>query len=242
MAVKARTGVFLGAVGLAVVALAGTVVLNVVQNSSRDADVVTWWVPDWDYQAAVGLVEKFEDRHPGVTVELIQTTGDTVANRTSVALESGNVPDVITESVSRIRGYAGKGQLADLSGLFGADLPADDFAPGLIDALTIDGSTYAVPYRWATNALIYNPELFAAAGIDGPPTTWEEFEADARALTSGNVVGTAWPVQGDPSDLTLRFLEFAVSGGASITDGRPELTPESTQAAVELIGGGIAEG
>jgi ABC-type glycerol-3-phosphate transport system substrate-binding protein len=89
---------------------------------------------------------------------------------------------------------------------------------------------------------VYNPELFAAAGIDGPPTTWAEFEEDAKLLTKGDVVGTAWPMLGNPGDLTLRFLDFAVSDGATITDGAPQLTEASSEAAVDLIGGSIAEG
>lgn len=242
MAIKARTGVLLGVAGVAVAAIAATVIVNVVQNSGSDENVVTWWVPDWDYDAAVALVDSYEADNPGVTVELVQTTGDTVANRTAVALDSGNVPDVITESISRVRTYADKDQLADLSGLFGTDIPTDDFAPGLVDALTFDGKTYAMPYRWATNALIYNPELFEAAGIDAPPATWDEFVEDAKTLTSGDVVGTAWPMQGEPSDLTLRFLEFAVSDGADIVDGAPELSEASTQAAVEMIGGSVLDG
>ncbi|GAB3601310.1 ABC transporter substrate-binding protein [Microbacterium tumbae] len=243
MAVKARTGVLIGVAGVAVAAIAATVIVNIVQsNAGEDENVVTWWVPDWDYDVAEQLVETYENDHPGVTVELVETTGDTVANRTAVALDSGNVPDVITESISRVRTYADKGQLADLSDLFGADIPEDDFAPGLVESLTFDGKTYAMPYRWATNALIYNPELFEAAGIDAPPATWDEFVADAKTLTSGDVVGTAWPMQGDPSDLTLRFLEFAASDGATIEDGAPQLDEASTQAAVEMIGGSIADG
>lgn len=242
MAMKARTGVLIGVAGVAVAAIAATVIVNVVQNSGDDSEAVTWWVPDWDYDTAVTLAEAYEAANPGVTIELVQTTGDTVANRTAVALDSGNVPDVITESIARVRSYVDKGQLADLSDLFDADIPKDDFAPGLIDALTFEGETYAMPYRWATNALIYNPELFEAAGIEEPPATWDEFVADAKLLTSGDVVGTAWPVQGDPSDLTLRFLEFAVSDGAEIVDGAPQLTPESSQASVEMIGSAIAEG
>ena len=242
MALKARTAALLGLAVVAVAAIATTVIVNVSKNSASGGNAVTWWVPDWDYQGAVTLVADFEKQHPDITVELVQTTGNTVANRTAVALDSGNVPDVITESIARVRGYANKHQLADISGLFGADIPKDDFAPGLIDALTIDGGTYAMPYRWATNALIYNPKLFAAAGIDAPPATWAEFVADAKTLTSGEVVGTAWPVQGDPSDLTLRFLEFAVSGGATISNGIPALTADSTEAAVQMLGGSIADG
>jgi ABC-type glycerol-3-phosphate transport system substrate-binding protein len=243
MAIKPRTWVFLGIAGVAVVAIAGTVIYNVAQSStSTDEATVTWWVPDWDYDAATDVVAEFEEANPDVSVELVQTTGDTVANRVSVALDSGNVPDVITESIARVRSYADKGQLADLSQLYGEELPSDDFAPGLIDALTFDDATYAVPYRWATNALIYNTELFAAAGIDEPPTTWEEFEEDARALTTGDVVGTAWPMQGDASDLTLRFLDFALSDGATMESGFPQLTAESSEGALHLVGTSVAEG
>lgn len=243
MAVKPRTAILMGVAGAAVVAVIATVAVNASQNSDGGSGTVTWWVPDWDHDVAVTLVEEFEAENEGIEVELVQTTGDTVANRTSVALESGNVPDVITESISRVRTYADNGQLADVSDMFGDDgLPREDFAVGLLESLSIDEQTYAVPYRWATNALIYNPEIFEAAGIDGPPTTFEEFVENAKTLTSGDVVGTAWPMSGDPRDFVLRFLDLAFSAGATVSDGAPVLTEESVQAAVEILGTGVAEG
>ncbi|MFD5897790.1 ABC transporter substrate-binding protein [Streptomyces sp. NPDC060366] len=240
MAVLPRTAAFIAATTAVILAMAGTVTYNIANNSSN-ADAVTWWVPDWDYDAARKLVATYENENPGTTVNLVKTTGDTVANRTSVALNSGDVPDVITESTSRIKGYAAKGQLTDLSGQYGPSMPKSDFAPGLVNSLTAQGKTYAVPYRWATNALIYNPDLFEAAGIDSPPTTWAEFEEDAKRLTKGNVVGTAWPIQGDPSDLTLRLLDFAISDGSTIKNGAPKLTEPSVKNALDLIGGSITE-
>ncbi|AXG81930.1 ABC transporter substrate-binding protein [Streptomyces paludis] len=241
MAMMPRTRLFLGVVIAAVLTVAGTTAYNIVEGGTRD-NTVAWWVPDWDYEKATGLVKEFEQQHPGITVELVQTTGDTVANRTAVALDSGNVPDVITESLARVRGYADKGQLADVHELYGPDMPVKDFAPGLVESLTFDGGTYAVPYRWATNALIYNPRLLAAAGIDAPPRTWADFEQDAKRLTRGKVVGTAWPMQGEPNDLTLRFLDFAISDGTKIVDGAPRFTEESAEAALRLIGGSVDEG
>ncbi len=242
MAMKPRTRAIAGVAGVLVLGVAGTIVYNVASGSDDTAGTVEWWVPDWDYDGAVDLVAEFESQNPDLKVELVKTTGDTVANRTAVALDSGNVPDVITESIARVRTYVEKDQLADVSDLYGDDLPTDDFAPGLVDSLTFDGSTYAVPYRWATNALIYNPDLFAAAGIDEPPATWDEFVADAKLLTSGDVVGTAWPMSGEPSDLTLRFLDFALSDGATIEDGSPVLTEDSVEASLELIGSSIVDG
>ena len=243
MAMRPRTAVFAGVAGVLVLGIAGTVVYSVASGRDDSTGAVEWWVPDWDYDGAVDLVAEFESRNPDIDVELVKTTGDTVANRTAVALDSGNTPDVITESIARVPSYVAKDQLADVSDLYGDDaLPVDDFAPGLVDSLTSGGATYAVPYRWATNALIYNPELFAAAGIDEPPATWDEFVADAKRLTSGDVVGTAWPMSGDPSDLTLRFLDFAISDGATIEDGAPVLTADSVDASLDLMGTSVVEG
>lgn len=242
MAMKPRTAVIAGVAGVLAVGAVGTVVYNATSGSADSTGSVEWWVPDWDYEGAVALVAEFEDQNPDLQVELVKTTSDTVANRTAVALDSGNVPDVITESIARVRTYVEKDQLADLSALYGDDMPVEDFAPGLIDSLSVGSATYAVPYRWATNALIYNPELFEAAGIEEPPATFAEFVADAKQLTSGDVVGTAWPMSGEPSDLTLRFLEFALSDGATIEDGAPVLTAQSVQSALDLVGTSVVEG
>jgi ABC-type glycerol-3-phosphate transport system substrate-binding protein len=242
MAILPRTAAFAGIVALAVLAIAGTVTYNVAQGSKRDPSRITWWVPDWDMDAATELAARFEDESPGTSVKLVQTTGNTVANRVSVALDSGDVPDVITESITRVKTYADKGQLADLKGLYGPKMPVDDFASGVVDTVSDGHGTYAVPYRWATNALIYNPKLFKAAGIDKPPTTWPEFIDAAKKLTTGNVAGTAWPTQGDPTDLTLRFLDFALADGTTIKHGTPHLTRDSVEDSLELLGGGIKDG
>ena len=47
----------------------------------------------------------------------------------------------------------------------------------------VDGALYGVPNEIDLYALNYNKRLFEAAGIDGPPTTWDELIADAKALT-----------------------------------------------------------
>ncbi|MFZ4893876.1 ABC transporter substrate-binding protein [Plantibacter sp. Mn2098] len=41
----------------------------------------------------------------------------------------------------------------------------------------------SVPLYAMSYGLYYNPKLLAAAGIDGPPSTWQEFVADAKRLT-----------------------------------------------------------
>ncbi|WP_329138305.1 sugar ABC transporter substrate-binding protein [Streptomyces sp. NBC_01476] len=242
MSLRPRTATLMGVVVAIVLAFAAVVVQSVSSGSKSSADAVTWWVPDWDWDGATALVKTFESENPSLHVDMVRTTGDTVANRVSVALDAGNPPDVITESVARTKTYMDKGQLSDLTDLYGPDMPKSDFSPGLVDTLSAGGRTYAVPYRWATNALIYNRDLFAKAGIAHPPTTWAEFAADAKKLTTSTVAGTAWPMQGDPSDLTLRFLDFALQNGTTIDKGTPKFTEASVQQALEQIGTSITDG
>lgn len=242
MAMKPRTAAVVAVSGVLVLGVGGTIVYNSVSDSKDTGTAVEWWVPDWDYDVAVTLVEQFNEVEPDIQVELVKTTGDTVANRTAVALDSGAVPDLITDSIARVPTYVAKGQLEPLSELYDDKMPTSDFAPGLLESLSIDGDIYALPYRWATNALIYNPELFEKAGLSGAPETWDEFVTYAEKLTDGDVVGTAWPMSGEPSDLTLRFVDFAVSGGSTITAGTPTLSDSSVSSALDLLGTSVAEG
>lgn len=241
MRIRGRTAAFIAVTAAAVLGVAGTFVYTVSSRSDA-SQTVTWWVPNWDTPIATRLVDQFEAQNPDLSVEMVETTSDTMANKISVALDSGTTPDVITELASRTRTYAGKNQLADLSGMYGPDMPRDDFIPGALAAVSAGGGIYAVPYRWDCISLIYNKDMFAAAGITAPPATWDEFVANGKALTSGDVAGIAWPMSGAPGDLVLRFLGFAMSAGATIQDGVPHLSVDSSQAALQILGSSVAEG
>jgi multiple sugar transport system substrate-binding protein len=66
----------------------------------------------------------------------------------------------------------------------------DDFAPGLVAPLRVDGSLYGIPVRHATNALIYNEALLEERGVTTLPKTFEELVELARKLTFKREDGT----------------------------------------------------
>lgn len=242
MARRTRTYAVIGAFVVVAVVVVGAIVLSSRSAGDGDRETVTWWVPNWDRQVAGELVEQFEEENPDLVVELVETTADTLANRVSVALESGDTPDVITELASRTRTYIGNDQLADLTGLYDGEMPTDDFIPGALDAVSTDDGIFGVTYRWDAVALLYNEDLFAEADVEAP-TTWDEFEEVARQITEETgVYGAGWPMNGNPHDLVLRFMGFALSGGTEVVDGEPQLTPESTERALEIVGQSVADG
>lgn len=240
MRIRPRTAISLGVVAVLVVGIGTAVVVNANKGDGGSSGSVVWWVPDWDMPTAQTIVDKFH-QETGIDVQISTVTGDTIVQKVSVAFDSGDTPDLLTDSIARVPTYVADGELADLSDLYTSDLPKDDFVPGVLDAVSVEQKVYAVPYRWASNALIYNKGLFDKEGLK-VPTTYAEFEDTAKKLEALGVDGTAWPMKGDQSDLTLRFLEAALSSGATITDGKPALTEASVKSALQVLGSSIADG
>jgi multiple sugar transport system substrate-binding protein len=65
----------------------------------------------------------------------------------------------------------------------------EELPQGMLDALTIDGQLYGIPYRHATAALHINTVLLEQAGLS-VPSTFEEVLAAARAMSGTGDDGT----------------------------------------------------
>src|SRR5256885_765921 len=59
----------------------------------------------------------------------------------------------------------------------------DDYGGAFKTFVTHDGHMWGLPIDGESTGLFYRTDLFAAAGIDHPPATWDEFAADAQKLT-----------------------------------------------------------
>ncbi|WP_432842700.1 ABC transporter substrate-binding protein [Dactylosporangium sp. CA-092794] len=232
----------------AIVVVIAAVVTFAVTSGGSDGDqggarTLTWWSPNWDKDEAAKLVAAFEQENPGITVTVVETTWDTMADKIRVALESGTGPDVITELTSRTGLYAGKGQLLDVSSWFTGDMARDDFLPSALDAVSLGGKTYGVPFRWDGSALIYNKDMLAAAGFTAPPTTWAQFTTIAKATTKNGVSGTAWPLGNDANTVTRWIDQYFTDGGAFTVDGSTvKVDPGKAADALNLIGSSVTEG
>jgi multiple sugar transport system substrate-binding protein len=61
----------------------------------------------------------------------------------------------------------------------------NDIIPSIKTPFTVNGKLYGIPYSAYTMGLVYNTDIFKAAGLDPtkPPTTWPEVIADAKIIT-----------------------------------------------------------
>jgi len=212
-----------------------------------DNATITWWVPNWDEEIVKRMAAEFEQQNPGIKVEFVITTWDTMENKIKVALLSGGAPDLITELESRIPAFARQGKLADLSAYVENSFGKDDIVESALEINSYDGKLYGIPYRHDGSGILYNKKLFAEAGLDPEkfPATWDEFVNAAKALTKdtdgdGKVdqYGTAWPFGNQPNSVT-RFLQQLYGRGGTLLseDGKRTTlnTPEAVEAMTALI-------
>lgn len=89
------------------------------------------------------------------------------------------------------------------------DADTSDFLPTLQESGTIDGNLLGYPMWVNAKVLIYRKDLIPE---DKVPTTWEEYQALAKELTTDEMSGTT--VFGSGSDAVCLFLDFACQAGA----------------------------
>ena len=134
------------------------------------------------------------------------------------ALAAGDPPDVFYVDSFNLASLADEGVLAPIPD--GAVDDPSDIYESLRDAFTWDGTWYCPPKDFSTLALVYDPNALTEAGVE-VPTTWEELQAAADALTTGD---TAAIIEGSArAGLTMgveypRWGVFMFQNGVALTD------------------------
>lgn len=162
------------------------------KDEASTAGKTTLSVSVWDnaispqFQA---IADAFMAQHEDVTVELIDTQADEYDNKLTVMLAGGETdPDVIMVKNAETQvTMKEKGQLLSLDEYIKKDGIDISMYNGAAEQLQMDGEQYTLPFRQDWYVLFYNKDLFDAAGVAYPSDdmTWEEYEALAKQMTSG---------------------------------------------------------
>jgi sorbitol/mannitol transport system substrate-binding protein len=139
------------------------------------------------------LKSAFEADHPDIKVNFIQMEENDLRDAvTKDVATNGGQYDIVTVGSYEVPIWAENGWLTDLTAdLEGdPDYDVDDLFEPVKDALTADGSLYAVPFYGESSMLMYNKELFDQAGLTMPEhPTWQQVADFARQLDSDSVDG-----------------------------------------------------
>jgi multiple sugar transport system substrate-binding protein len=151
----------------------------------------------------------------GTTLDVQIVSWNDIAQQSTTMVQNGNPPDIL--NINYYSSYAKDNLLYSAEDVLPAAVQSD-----LLDAFktsgTFNGKLYGFPDLSSARALFYNKTLFRQAGISQPPTTWDEFEADAKkvqALGHG-VVGYAEPL--GPEEAQAEFSIWAFNNGGDWKD------------------------
>ncbi len=173
-------------IGLAPAAMLALLVLSapfVLRPRSRKGDVIRVWTfaqTHFDeYEARVGL---FEERHPGVAVDLQLLPGNVMFDKMISSFLSGvGAPDLAEVEISSV-GRFFLGRKSDCGWVdLKPRLEAEGYLDQVVQARFVPwsnrGSIYGVPHDIHPVVLLYREDLLSAQGIDLPSEveTWDDF-------------------------------------------------------------------
>jgi multiple sugar transport system substrate-binding protein len=146
------------------------------------------------------------------------------------ALASGQGPDIFLINNNWVPSFQDKVEPSP-EWIFTEQEVKNDFVDVVSNDFLVDKKLYGIPLSVDSLALYYNKDIFNAAGIVAPPTTWEEFSKDVSLTTvvdnfgnivkSGASMGTAYNINRSTDILALLMMQ---SGAQMVNDTKSSVT------------------
>jgi multiple sugar transport system substrate-binding protein len=200
---------------------------------------------DWQIDGAgrgdalKAAVEGFAQSPGGSPVTIDQIAFPQYQDTLLTQIGGGTGPDVFNVTVDDFYNLQSQGLLGDLTGT--VTQPASDFIAADRYAF-VDGKRYGVIHSVQNYALFINKDLFAKAGLN-PPTTYDEFRADAHALTTADTFGFALRHStSDPAGwwYDLSNWVYGFGGRWSTDDGTPTVNSPAVKQGVAAFADMVA--
>jgi multiple sugar transport system substrate-binding protein len=164
------------------------------------------------------LIDGFERENPNITIQYSQQDIKQYRERVLTRIADGNGPDIFRFHNSWYPMYASVLLPLPTDTITTTDFQKT-FYPVMQKDLIKNGAIYGIPLEIDTLSLYVNTQLFQAAGLK-PPTNWNDFISDARAMTvkdsdgkiktAGAALGSFDNVTHAPDILSLLFLQNGV--------------------------------
>ncbi|MFF4752048.1 ABC transporter substrate-binding protein [Streptomyces sp. NPDC002514] len=210
-------------------------------GSDDSPKTLTYWASNQGASVAIDKqvlqpeLDKFE-KQSGIKVKLEVVPWSDLLNRILTATTSGQGPDVLNIGNTWSASLQATGALLPWDTKnFDKIGGKDRFVDSALGSTGANGKDpAAVPLYSMAYALYYNKDIFAEAGIDKPPATWDELIADGKKIQAKgkSVLGAEGA---NVSENIHHVFVFAKQHGADFftADGKPDFTNDKIVAAVQ---------
>ena len=165
--------------------------------------------------------DAFEKDNPGITLELVDSPFQGFHDKSVVQFQAKKLPDVLLVQVDWVAEFADLGMLTAIDDLIAKEDKSYMSGIPVTFQTKWKGKQYYLPIESGAVAMFYNKALFKAAGIDGPPKTWAEFNEYSKKLTNPEkkqfaVTGTL--ATEPPTNATYDIYPLLLQSGAKLID------------------------
>ena len=161
-------------------------------KGTDDGTEITLWTRSPLERQAKNVVEAYNKSHKNqVKLEIIPN--DDMEGKVGGASQTDSLPDIIAGDVVRIPYWASEGIFTDITKqIDGLDNKAD-LQQGHIEAGTVDGAEYTLPFITDVSVMVWNKTLYKEAGLDPEqgPKSIAEFTEQAKKVAALNKDGVA---------------------------------------------------
>lgn len=161
-------------------------------KGTDDGAEITLWTRSPLERQAKNVVEAYNKSHKNqVKLEIIPN--DDMEGKVGGASQTDSLPDILAGDVVRIPYWASEGIFTDITKqIDGLDNKAD-LQQGHIEAGTVDGAEYTLPFITDVSVMVWNKTLYKEAGLDPEqgPKSIAEFTEQAKKVAALNKDGVA---------------------------------------------------
>lgn len=169
---------------IAAAALAAVSFMGCQKKSAGDGVTLELYYYKQENQEGLkNVIKAFEKTNPGISINTLIIPNDGDAQMIARAAQ-GDLPDILQmQSYSRVREYASKGYLLDLSNTEAMEKVLSSALP----AVSYNGKQYALPTDYAGIGIIYNMDIFDKLGL-AAPTTFRALQDVCEKLEDAGIV------------------------------------------------------
>ncbi|MEU4239140.1 ABC transporter substrate-binding protein [Actinoplanes sp. NPDC026619] len=159
-------------------------------GASTSGSVELWhFFTEREAEAIDTVIKDFEASHPNIKVTVKSGQDD---SKVTQAIGAGNGPDIgLSYSTDIVGKFCSSGAWVDLTQYIARDkVDLNQLNATTRQYTEFGGKRCAMPFLADAYGMFYNKDLFAKAGIAGPPKTLDELTEDAKKLTTRNADGS----------------------------------------------------
>lgn len=191
---KRRVGIAMAATAALVLPIGGQAL------ASSEGETLTVWIMEGtnpDPEPFFEAVAEAFTAETGATLDVQFVQWADAKDQFTTGIAGGTLPDVAEVGTTWTPEFAAAGALVDVTERVESTGLTDDLVPALVEAGTVDGGMYGMPWYSGVRSIVYRTDVFEAAGITELPASWDDLVAAGEAILEAEPDMLPFPIPGD---------------------------------------------